>query len=100
MFGLSLSELLFLGVLALLVIGPKQLPELARTLGRFLNDLKRSTEGLTDDLKNQTRIDFDLTAPRRRRPTEEPPAEAAPVDPQPEGTAPIADSSDKPEKPT
>ncbi len=53
MFGLGMSELIFIGVLALIVIGPKELPELARTLGRFINDLKRSTSSLTEDFKDQ-----------------------------------------------
>jgi sec-independent protein translocase protein TatB len=57
MFGLGMSEIIFLGVLALIVIGPKELPELARTLGRFLNELKRSTNVLGDDLKQQTGFD-------------------------------------------
>lgn len=57
MFGLGMSEIIFLAVLALIVIGPKELPELARTLGRFLNELKRSTNVLGDELKQQVRID-------------------------------------------
>jgi sec-independent protein translocase protein TatB len=57
MFGLGMSEIIFLGVLALIVIGPKELPELARTLGRFLNELKRSTNVLGEDLKQQTGLD-------------------------------------------
>ena len=60
MFGLGMSELILLGVLALILIGPKQLPEVARTLGRFINDLKRSAEGLTEDIKKQATIDLDL----------------------------------------
>lgn len=60
MFGLGMSELVVLGVLALILIGPQQLPEVARTLGRFLNDLKRSAEGLTDDIKRQAKVDLDL----------------------------------------
>lgn len=60
MFGLGFSEILFLGVLALIVIGPKQLPEVARTLGRFLNELKRSTDILKDDIKSQVDLDLDL----------------------------------------
>lgn len=55
-----MSEIIFLAVLALIVIGPKELPELARTLGRFINELKRSTSGLTDDLKTQAGLDFNL----------------------------------------
>ncbi len=59
MFGMSLGEMLMLGALALIIVGPKQLPDLAKYLGRFLNDLKRSTEDITSDLKKQASIDFD-----------------------------------------
>ena len=73
MFGLGMSELVVLGVLALILIGPKQLPEVARTLGRLLNDLKRSAEGITDDIKQQAKVDLDLNIdknflePRKKR---------------------------------
>lgn len=43
MFNLGFSELILLGIIALIFIGPQQLPEVARTLGRFLNELKRAT---------------------------------------------------------
>lgn len=58
MFGLGITEIIFLAVLALIVIGPKQLPEMARSIGRLLNELKRSTEALKDDLK--VKVDLDL----------------------------------------
>lgn len=44
MFGLGFSEILVLGVLALVVIGPDDLPKVARTIGRFMNELKRGGE--------------------------------------------------------
>ncbi|MES3037832.1 MAG: twin-arginine translocase TatA/TatE family subunit [Bdellovibrionota bacterium] len=53
MFGLGVTEILVLAVLALVLIGPDQLPALARDLARFLNDLKRTTNDFTHDLKNQ-----------------------------------------------
>lgn len=62
MFGLGITEIIFLAVLALIVIGPKQLPELARTIGRFLNELKRSTESLKEDIK--IKVDLDLETRR------------------------------------
>ena len=75
MFGLGLSEIIFIAILALIFIGPKQLPEVARTVGRFLNDLKRSTSDLTDELKAQARIDrIDLHSPPKKP---EAPKEAA-----------------------
>jgi Tat protein translocase TatB subunit len=51
MFGLSFFEILFLAALALIVIGPKQLPEVARTLGRFMNELRRTTNMMTEQMK-------------------------------------------------
>ncbi|MCK6596906.1 MAG: twin-arginine translocase TatA/TatE family subunit [Bdellovibrionaceae bacterium] len=60
MFGLGMGEILVLAILGLILIGPDQLPELARTIGRFINDLKRSTDGFTEDLKKQAKADFDL----------------------------------------
>lgn len=60
MFGLGMSEILVLGILALILIGPDQLPEIARTIGKFLNELRRSTEGLTDDLKKQAKVDLNF----------------------------------------
>jgi sec-independent protein translocase protein TatB len=58
MFGLGFSEILVLGAIALIFLGPEQLPELARTLGRFINDLKRSTESITEDLKAHVESDL------------------------------------------
>lgn len=43
MFDMGFGELLLLGAIALIAIGPKQLPEVARTVGRFLNQLKDVT---------------------------------------------------------
>lgn len=71
MFGLGMSEIIFLAVLGLIVIGPKELPELARTIGRFLNELKRSTDVLGDELKKQARVDrIDLLAPNQKAESE------------------------------
>lgn len=69
MFGLGMSEIIFLGILALIVIGPKELPELARTIGRFMNELKRSTNVLSDELKQQARIDLYDQQPKKNDPS-------------------------------
>ncbi len=52
MFNMGFSEMLVLGVIALLVIGPKQLPEVARVIGRTLNEFKRATGDLTSTFYN------------------------------------------------
>jgi len=59
MFGFSFTEMLFLAVLALVVIGPKQLPEVARTLGRLLNELRRTSNTFTSELREQARVKID-----------------------------------------
>jgi sec-independent protein translocase protein TatB len=51
MFGAS--EMLVIGVLALILIGSKQLPEVARTLGKFIAELKRTANGFTAEFKNE-----------------------------------------------
>ncbi len=49
MFNIGFSEFLTIGIIALLVIGPRQLPEVARVVGRLLNELRRVTQDLTGD---------------------------------------------------
>jgi Tat protein translocase TatB subunit len=44
MFNIGFSELIVIGVIALIFIGPKQLPEIARTIGKFINELKRASD--------------------------------------------------------
>lgn len=44
MFGLGFSEILFILLIALLVLGPKKLPEVSRSLGRALGELKRTAD--------------------------------------------------------
>lgn len=58
MFGLGPTELVILGVLALLFIGPKKLPELARGLGRSFREFQRAKDEFSsefEDTKEQTK---------------------------------------------
>lgn len=47
MFDIGFSEMILLAAIALVAIGPKQLPEVARVVGRMLNEFKRATGDLT-----------------------------------------------------
>lgn len=51
MFGIGVQELIIIAVIALLVVGPKKLPDLAKTLGKGLRDFQKATNGITDDIK-------------------------------------------------
>ncbi|GAC1373349.1 MAG: Sec-independent protein translocase protein TatB [Polyangiales bacterium] len=51
--GLSFGEILVLAILAMVVIGPKDLPKLLRTVGRFLGQARRAIA----DVKRETGLD-------------------------------------------
>jgi TatA/E family protein of Tat protein translocase len=51
MFGIGMPELLLILGLALIVLGPKKLPELAKTLGKGLAEFRRATDDLKDEFR-------------------------------------------------
>ncbi len=60
MFGIGPMELVLILVVALLVLGPKRMPELARTLGRGLGEFRRASNDLRqslalDEIQNELR---------------------------------------------
>jgi Tat protein translocase TatB subunit len=57
MFGIGIQELIIIAVIALIVVGPKKLPDLAKTLGKGFSEFKKATEGITDDLKETLKED-------------------------------------------
>ena len=50
MFGMGMQELLLILAIALIVLGPKKLPEIARTLGRGLSEFRRATGELKESI--------------------------------------------------
>ncbi len=56
MFGIGMPEMLLILAIALIVIGPKKLPDLAKSLGRAFAEFKRATT----ELKQSIDLDSDL----------------------------------------
>lgn len=52
MFGVGPTELLVILVIALLVLGPKRLPDLARSLGKAMGEFRRATADIQTELDN------------------------------------------------
>jgi TatA/E family protein of Tat protein translocase len=51
----SMQDIIVIAVVALIVVGPKKLPEMARTLGKAFTEFKKASEGITDEIKNVLR---------------------------------------------
>lgn len=56
MFGIGMPEMILILAVALIVIGPKKLPDLAKTLGKAMGEFKKATS----DLKDSMQIDTEL----------------------------------------
>jgi Tat protein translocase TatB subunit len=96
MFGIGAPELVVILVVALIVLGPERLPEVARALGKAMAELRRSTSGLTDELHNaRILLEEEAQAVMRPKPAA-PPSEATPaeVPPAPAAAAPASESKE------
>jgi len=51
MFNIGMQELLLIAAVALLVVGPKRLPDVAKSLGKGLAEFRRTAEDVTDSFK-------------------------------------------------
>lgn len=57
MFGISFSELLLVGLIALLVLGPERLPGAARTAGLWIGRIKRSFNAIKSEVEREIGAD-------------------------------------------
>jgi TatA/E family protein of Tat protein translocase len=82
------QEILIVLVIALVVLGPKKLPEMARSLGRGVKEFK---EGINDDDTVDVTADEEDDEPVSSRVHELPPADLPPADlPPAEAPEPVA----------
>ena len=113
MFGISFSELLLVGLVALLVLGPERLPGAARTAGLWIGRLKRSFNAIkqevereigADEIRRQLHNEHILSLEQEARkilsPVQEPAKPVTPVAVHSIAPAPVADAAPAAPAPT
>ena len=100
MFGIGMPEMILILAVALIVIGPKKLPDLAKSLGKAMGEFKKATSDLKESMKIDTELKEvktafdDLGRDDQKKPTlydgdaDEKPAKSAVPDESPEADKP------------
>src|SRR5918992_2730591 len=97
MFGpIGMPELIIILTLALIIFGPRKLPELGRSLGKSLGEFKRASNELRNTLDEEIRIEEERSTQRSAKPETAPPAAASPdYAPHAQDYAPPAEDYDR-----
>ena len=64
MFGIGMQETVIVGLLFLVIFGPSKVPSMARDIGRFVNEARRSIEEFKEDIVSE---EEDSKEPRQGR---------------------------------
>lgn len=60
MFDIGFQELLIIFIVALLVFGPKRLPELAKTMGKWVAEIKKGVYTARNQIEQELNVDYKI----------------------------------------
>ena len=67
MFGIGGQELIIIGLLFLVIFGPSKLPQMARDLGKFVTEARRSMDEFKGELLSDEDDEDEDQLPKRKR---------------------------------
>jgi sec-independent protein translocase protein TatA len=89
MFGsIGMPELIIIMVIALIIFGPRKLPELGKSLGRSLNEFKKASNDLQNTLEQEIKIEEQKDSATKAKAEESTASAAFPNDNDDQNTAP------------
>ncbi len=93
-FGVGLPEMALILVLALLVFGPKKLPEIGRSLGKALKGFQQASKEFEEEFKKEAQqLEKTLTSPMKASLETDPPKALSPQEAKTDGEAATPDDS-------
>jgi sec-independent protein translocase protein TatA len=81
MFGIGMPELIIIFVIALIVIGPHKLPELAKSLGKGLAEFKKASEDFQRSVQEESRREESTTTTAQQTSSAQTDPQATPAEP-------------------
>lgn len=92
-FNVGLPEMLIILVIALIVFGPRKLPEIGGAVGKAMREFRRASSELTDELTREVEVEKAQERKKSLDPVAQEPTSYAPQQSQAFSTEPLTESS-------